>query len=64
MTYYILRPSYLCETPHDVYYQWSIGNNIFVSAMYNKVKVAYIRPSNPTLDGSHLMALDNEMLLV
>ena len=48
---------YLFEVAHDVCYQLSL------CLITNKGKVAYIRPPNPTLVRSHLMALSNGMLL-
>lgn len=30
MTHYIMRTSYLCEVSDDVYYQWLIGNYLFI----------------------------------
>ena len=46
--------SLLCEVVRDVCYQMLIVNNLFVSVMTNKGKIAYIRPPNSTLDVSHL----------
>ena len=33
---------YLCKVVHDVFYQGSIENNLFVSIITNKGKVVYI----------------------
>ena len=47
-----------CEAAHDLYYQWSTRNNLFVSVITNQGKAAYIRPLNPILGGGHLIALE------
>ena len=42
---------YLYEVVHDICYQGFIGNNLFI--ITNKVKVAYIRPTQTPFHGRH-----------
>ena len=42
MTLYFKHTSYLCEISHDVCYQHSIRNNLFISVINNKGKIEYI----------------------
>jgi hypothetical protein len=47
MVHWIKNTSYLNEGSHDICYQELIENYLFVSAITNKGKVAYIRTQNP-----------------
>ena len=42
MTHYFMSTSYLCEVAHDICYQWSIENNLFISFITIKGMIAQI----------------------